>query len=236
MTITKKIRFEIFKRDGFKCAYCGKEPPGIVLEVDHIEAKSNGGTDDFENLITSCFDCNRGKRNIPLSKIPLQISENIKLLQKKEEQLKEYKKFLKKIEKRINIDIEKISKIYEDQYQNWTLTDSFKTSIKHFLKFLTVNEIIESLLISINKFPNNKDDVIKYFCGICWNKIKTKENPNYISKNHLIKYWREQPRGSGYLHNGLLLKWMKKYDPVFIKEKMDIAQGIWQSLKNELED
>jgi hypothetical protein len=33
-----------------------------VLEVDHIHPVSKGGTDDSMNLITSCFDCNRGKR------------------------------------------------------------------------------------------------------------------------------------------------------------------------------
>jgi len=65
MAITKKIRFEVFKRDGFKCAYCGKSPPQITLEVDHIDPRSKGGKDDINNLLTACFDCNRGKRNIP---------------------------------------------------------------------------------------------------------------------------------------------------------------------------
>lgn len=35
--ISKKLRFEVFKRDGFRCAYCGKFPPAVILEVDHIE-------------------------------------------------------------------------------------------------------------------------------------------------------------------------------------------------------
>ena len=61
MAITKKIRFEVFKRDNFKCQYCGKEAPEVILEADHINPKSKGGTDDMLNLITSCFDCNRGR-------------------------------------------------------------------------------------------------------------------------------------------------------------------------------
>lgn len=66
MALSKKIRFEVFKRDGFKCSYYGKSPPAVVLEVDHIDPKSKGGSDDINNLLSACFDCNRGKKNIPL--------------------------------------------------------------------------------------------------------------------------------------------------------------------------
>lgn len=65
MAVPKKTRFEVFKRDGFRCGYCGKTPPAVTLEVDHIEPVANGGEDDLYNLITACFDCNRGKRDIP---------------------------------------------------------------------------------------------------------------------------------------------------------------------------
>ena len=36
-SLSKKIRFEVFKRDKFTCQYCGKTAPNVVLEVDHIE-------------------------------------------------------------------------------------------------------------------------------------------------------------------------------------------------------
>lgn len=61
MALSKSRRFEIFKRDAFTCQYCGQRPPEVVLEVDHIEPSSLGGADDELNLITSCWDCNRGK-------------------------------------------------------------------------------------------------------------------------------------------------------------------------------
>lgn len=62
MAIGKSLRFKIFARDGFTCQYCGQRPPEVVLEVDHIHPVSKGGTDEDMNLISSCFDCNRGKR------------------------------------------------------------------------------------------------------------------------------------------------------------------------------
>ena len=45
MSISKKLRFEVFKRDGFQCQYCGKTPPAITLEIDHINPKSKRGQD-----------------------------------------------------------------------------------------------------------------------------------------------------------------------------------------------
>ena len=66
--ISKKLRFEIYKRDKFTCQYCGRKAPDVVLNIDHIEPIANGGTNDILNLLTSCFDCNSGKSNIPLDK------------------------------------------------------------------------------------------------------------------------------------------------------------------------
>ena len=59
--ISKGRRFEIFKRDGFTCQYCGQQPPGVVLHIDHILPVVEGGTNEELNLITSCAACNLGK-------------------------------------------------------------------------------------------------------------------------------------------------------------------------------
>lgn len=59
--LTKKQRFTILKRDNFTCRYCGRKTPEVILEIDHIVPVSKGGTNDLNNLITSCRDCNRGK-------------------------------------------------------------------------------------------------------------------------------------------------------------------------------
>lgn len=173
MSIKKTIRFEVFKRDGFQCIYCGQTPPAVVLEVDHVEPKSKGGTDDINNLVTACFDCNRGKRNVPLDKIPIGLSKQAGILGEKEEQLKEYQKLLRKIKRRTNKDIRDISKIYEEQYQGWEFSDSFKrVTLEKFLSLLPKQEIEDSLILAIYKLPKDRDRAIKYFCGICWNKIR----------------------------------------------------------------
>lgn len=60
----QKLRFQIFKRDHYRCQLCGvaaTDGPHVRLEVDHIIPRSRGGTDDPSNLLTMCFGCNRGK-------------------------------------------------------------------------------------------------------------------------------------------------------------------------------
>lgn len=58
------LRFTVMKRDNFRCVACGRSPAtelGLILEIDHVMAWTNGGNTVPENLQTLCFDCNRGK-------------------------------------------------------------------------------------------------------------------------------------------------------------------------------
>jgi HNH endonuclease len=62
--VSRMLRFEVFQRDKFTCHYCNRtKEDGIKLQLDHRLAVSQGGTDDFSNLVTSCEDCNQGKSN-----------------------------------------------------------------------------------------------------------------------------------------------------------------------------
>jgi 5-methylcytosine-specific restriction endonuclease McrA len=61
-------RFAVFDRDGFRCRYCGRDPSdGVLLEVDHVIARANGGDDSLDNLVTACGPCNREKSKRPLT-------------------------------------------------------------------------------------------------------------------------------------------------------------------------
>ena len=69
MALSVRVRFEVFKRDLFTCRYCGKHSPEVILEIDHVVPCCDGGTDDLMNLVTACWDCNRGKAGVPLSDV-----------------------------------------------------------------------------------------------------------------------------------------------------------------------
>lgn len=69
------LRFSVLERDKFTCQYCGQSAPDARLEVDHINPVSNGGNDNEDNLITSCYACNRGKRERLIVRRHSRISE-----------------------------------------------------------------------------------------------------------------------------------------------------------------
>jgi len=76
-----------------------KLPPSVTLEIDHIRPVSKKGTNNINNLVTACFDCNRGKTNIELDKLPNTINQNFEILKEQQLQLAEYQKLINKIEK-----------------------------------------------------------------------------------------------------------------------------------------
>lgn len=60
--ISPSLRFDIFRRDNYKCQICGRSiPDGVKLEIDHKVPVKKGGNTDETNLWTLCFECNRGK-------------------------------------------------------------------------------------------------------------------------------------------------------------------------------
>jgi len=93
MAIRKGKRFDVFTRDGFTCQYCGRRPPEVILEVDHIQPASKGGDDEDLNLVTSCWECNRGKSAKVLSEQAPKPDADILLLRAQQE-IAEAKRFL----------------------------------------------------------------------------------------------------------------------------------------------
>ncbi len=59
MAISKRLRYEILKRDGFACRYCHRDK--VIITVDHVIPQALGGSDHPSNLVASCDDCNAGK-------------------------------------------------------------------------------------------------------------------------------------------------------------------------------
>lgn len=91
-SISVRTRFEVFKRDEFTCAYCGRKTPEVVLEVDHIVPVADGGSDDIINLTTACWECNSGKSDVPLGRVVTSEDPHDRaiLMLERERQLEEY--------------------------------------------------------------------------------------------------------------------------------------------------
>lgn len=172
MAVSKKIRFDVFKRDRFTCQYCGSTPPSVILELDHVDPKANGGLDLLENLVTACFDCNRGKSDKLLTAVPPSLEEQANILKEREDQLKAYRRQRAAVHKRQNADIALIERVFGDSFPNRFFVDRFKNSIRrNFLPHFTAEALADDMSQACDRM-RYPEAAIKYFCGICWRKIK----------------------------------------------------------------
>ncbi|HQI46873.1 MAG TPA: HNH endonuclease, partial [Bacteroidales bacterium] len=58
------IRWQVFKRDNWRCVACGQSADdNVILHIDHILPRSKGGKDEINNYQTLCETCNIGKSN-----------------------------------------------------------------------------------------------------------------------------------------------------------------------------
>lgn len=58
--VTAEMKRAVFHLDGGECVYCSAT---ALLEVDHVQAVSLGGTNELDNLVTCCGKCNKKKGN-----------------------------------------------------------------------------------------------------------------------------------------------------------------------------
>jgi hypothetical protein len=191
--IGKKKRFEIFKRDGFKCSYCGRSPPEVMLEVDHILAVANGGDNDEKNLITSCRDCNAGKSATPLNAVAPALSAQLEEQRERADQIAAYNELLMDLRARNDAVLVQLGKAWfnaisrpEDR-DRWSFGATRAASIRSLLKHLAPAEILEAMDItaaasdriyalraSCGDAGCNDNRRFKYFCGVCWRMIDQK--------------------------------------------------------------
>lgn len=235
--LSNKIRFEVFKRDNFTCQYCGVKAPEVVLNVDHIEPISKGGTNDIYNLVTSCFECNNGKSDKRLndnSKLEKQHDELVLLNERKKqlEQMMEWKREL------LNFDKEKTEMVseYIIDALGISLSDAGKRCVNNWLKKYTVDEIIDATDKS-NEIYDGKDDVIKF------EKI---ERIAYYTKHPVPEFSKKSSYIKGIFRNRKIYyndfkvhQWMKQLSETDgdLEEAVDLAKTVdsWTEFEDMIE-
>lgn len=190
--LSKKLRFEVFKRDSFKCQYCGAEAPNVLLHVDHIQPVAEGGADEILNLITACEGCNLGKGARPLSDDSAVAKQRIQLegLQERQEQLQmmmEWQRGLRDLKEQT---VEELAEFWHDLAPGWVASDSAKTKIKRWLRDFGVGEITEAMNVAAEQYlendPEHEGKVTRESWGFAFGKIPaicrvtrdSKDNPD----------------------------------------------------------
>ncbi|MGO1061696.1 HNH endonuclease [Acinetobacter lwoffii] len=152
-----KLRFEVFKRDQFKCQYCGKAAPEVVLHVDHINPVSKGGDNDILNLVTSCVDCNSGKSNRLLTDNTI-IEKQRKMLEELDERRKQLKMMLDWREELKGFDdevVQSVAQYIEEKIYPAKVNEIGMKEISTWLKRFELSELLQA--IDDLKIINTKD-------------------------------------------------------------------------------
>jgi len=215
-SLSKKLRFEVFKRDSFICQYCGKVAPNVVLEVDHIEPVSKGGSNDLLNLITSCFDCNRGKTNTELKddSVVSKQRRQLELLQERREQIQLMFNWRKELDDLKSDTDEMVISYIENKIENFSLNESGKKKIPSLTKKYCLADILESVDLSASKYlrfdndgnltQESAEEFINKIGGILANKNKPpiEQKASYVKGicRNRFNYWNPKA-GSIVLNN-----------------------------------
>jgi hypothetical protein len=144
----------------------------VTLEVDHIIPVVSGGKNTEDNLITACFDCNRGKAGNELTQVSESLQDKAKRVREKEKQYLAFRALQDGIEERVQEDIIRVANIFSVRYSPYVLTENFKNgSLRKFIDTLGVNAVERAMHVTCGKILYEQK-AVKYFCGICWNEIK----------------------------------------------------------------
>lgn len=174
-SLSKKTRFEIFKRDNFTCQYCGKQPPDVILVVDHIEPVAEGGDNDTLNLITSCEECNQGKGARRLDNVPMRPDADLKYLETMQE-IEELRRYQKTKKLRDDLEKEIVNNFFDVWYE---MVDDVPPEPKDFygwLAFASPDQIGDAIrIVSTKRFLGVGHDKISYCSGILRNMTDTRK-------------------------------------------------------------
>lgn len=172
--ISKRLRFEILKRDGFACRYCGATAPGVVLEIDHVVAVADGGETTAGNLVTACFECNRGKSAVPLGAVLPSMEALAIRVVKREAEIAEQAAIIRSEADRIEGDVMRVARVlWGDDTED--IYDDYRVSLTRFVTRLNPESVVEAARMARARVPCTSR-AWKYFCGVCWNRIREVEN------------------------------------------------------------
>jgi hypothetical protein len=162
--ISQRLRFEILRRDGFACQYCGATAPAATLVVDHVVPVALGGTDAANNLISACEPCNIGKAST------LPSEDEVAKAQERDGRWRE-------AQRQVMNEVAAQRALTHWFQQEWAavvgepLVGGWAASVRRFQdQGLVESDLIEAMQIAAER---RKD--FSYFCGICWNWLRTRD-------------------------------------------------------------
>lgn len=172
MAVSKRLRFEVLRRDNYTCRYCGAKAPDVPMRVDHVVPVALGGSDDPSNLVAACEPCNTGKSSIPAdAALVADVAADALRWSQAMAQVAE-------IRAAERIERMEIKFWFGDVWESWVnwKDEPFPTpdaALDSVIRFLAGGldraEIEDLVRVAMH---SQAPDKWRYFCGCCWRRIR----------------------------------------------------------------
>lgn len=170
MAVSKRLRFEILRRDNHTCHYCGRRPPEIELTIDHVVPRALGGTDEAKNLVASCKECNGGKTSI---------APDSPLVDAVDADAERWSAAVQAAINKVHADHEAVQEYRSQFLQAWNsyrppvpLDMVWRNTIDSFYgRGLPIEFLIDAMGYAMSRPKVTLDNKFRYLCGIAWNKV-----------------------------------------------------------------
>ncbi|WP_460454801.1 HNH endonuclease [Arenimonas aestuarii] len=170
----KNLRFEVFKRDGFRCQYCGASAPDVLLVVDHIHPVAGGGKNDILNLITACEPCNAGKGKRELG--------DHTVLEKQRDQLQELSDRREQLEMMIQwkeglcdlraLAVDRMADLWSRLVPGYVLNEHGRQTLRKLAGQFEAGELMEAMQIATSQYLEYKEDKpTQESVEVAWNRV-----------------------------------------------------------------
>jgi hypothetical protein len=171
VAVSKRLRFEILRRDNHTCYYCGRKPPEVEITIDHVLPQALGGADEASNLVAACRECNGGKTSI---------APDSPLVARVDEDAIRWSAAIKAASEKASASHEAVSAYREEFRSAWAahsqpapLDENWRSSVENFrVRGLPIEVLTDAVHKSMGARHILLQAKFKYLCGIAWNEVK----------------------------------------------------------------
>lgn len=179
MAVSKRLRYEILRRDNHACRYCGGIAPDVALTVDHVVPVALGGSDDPSNLVTACRDCNAGKSSAAAH--PETVAEVA-------DDAVRWAAAMQQAAMDAQADRARRAELHHQFAEVWDgytftgmkytadIPDDWPDTIDRFIEAgLTIDDLCEFARNALNRSGVDRWNKYRYFCGIAWKVLSERQ-------------------------------------------------------------
>lgn len=175
MAVSRRLRFEVLRRDGHACRYCGRTAPEVQLTVDHVVPTALGGSDDPTNLVAACSDCNGGKSaSTPDAPLVANVADDAI----------RWAAAIRQAADHMLADLavrEANRRAFRKEWDDWTfgpkkvrlpLPENWERSVDNFIAGgLPMPVLLQSVRTAMAASKVGPEHTFRYMCGIAWKEV-----------------------------------------------------------------